>query len=780
MKKTLLTIVSLSMFILNTMAINTYDTVRVDSSGHTKISIAYDQNTAQIEAGKNKVFNEYDSKDSATRIGFIMQGTTNYSSGTGFIYIATSDAKSWKSISDTLTFTIEKGAVSTSGYVTLKESLPENQTADTLYVVFAMDKSTSANKATIDFDFSQFETRIAAPGEILAMPMPNMTLTLGELHPRINLKDYFISDDPLVFEIQNYGMQAKSTLKQSMNLVAEGVILGDSLGFITYNVGYTELYIMVKKKTTTTNQSDYEEQYETEGVIKVTVVKNDIIPGDCYIEITPTVKAPTCSDKRDGSIELSVSGGIEPYSFRWNNQRTTQNLYNIESGMYRVTVVDSAGCFASTMVDVYTDFYEYFSLQQGPTTCGGKDGALQVTSNTQNCTYLWNTDSIGPSMTNLPAGYYKVTVTNELGCSIELETFLNDYQTSHFAYTDYENSITEIDCNTTDGAIYTACYGGTEPYTYAWEDLDLTTSYATNLGVGEYTVIVTDANNCKAGYTEYIRSNSLYSYVGPNISSVTISDKTRNMLIFWQKPETDNIDYYTIYRERNDNPGVYDTLGNVSYNELSVYADEEVNPNQESWRYKLSATDFCGNESRLSFYEYKSILLNFSVTDENIINLQWDAYEGINFDRYTIFKITKDGKIKVAEVPANCSHYSEKIEDGTQGYLVAVDFLDSIYVDKVDLLKVESGPFSMAMSNIAELENFSTKQVSLTPNAKVSVKQNTIIVDNPSKSNIAVYDILGQTITKNTNRVNNVTIPMEQKGIYLVIVGNEAFKVMIK
>ena len=86
----------------------------------------------------------------------------------------------------------------------------------------------------------------------------------------------------------------------------------------------------------------------------------------------------------------------------------------------------------------------------------------------------------------------------------------------------------------------------------------------------------------------------------------------------------------------------------------------------------------------------------------------------------------------------------------------------------------------MAMSNIAELENFSTKQVSLTPNAKVSVKQNTIIVDNPSKSNIAVYDILGQTITKNTNRVKNVTIPMEQKGIYLVIVGNEAFKVMIK
>lgn len=774
MKKTLLTIMNLSLFILNALAINTYKFVSDDVvSGNRKISITQDTNTNNWEAGKKEEFAKDAPKEIGTRIGFIMQGTASFTSGTGWIYIANTYTKTWKSVSDTLSFSIANGVISTSGYVRLKESLSENLTADSLYVVFKMESTTPDNNA-IELSFSQFETCIAAPGEILAMPMPNMTLTLGELHPRINLKDYFICDKPLEFEILNYGMQDDPT----MNLVAKGVVLGDSLGFVTYNIGETGIYIMVKKKTTTTNQSNYE---DLTGEINVTV-KNNQMPTECTLEVTSTVKAPTCSDKRDGSIELSVTGGVEPYSFRWNNQRTSQNLYNIESGTYMVTVTDSVGCVVSTMVNAYTYFYEDFALTQSPTTCGGTDGALQVTNYTENCTYLWNTGSTESSLKDIPAGHYSVRVTNEFGCSLELETYLNDYQSESplYIYSDYTSTTTDIDCKSNNGYIYTNTSGGTAPYTYAWENSDITTSYAGNLGVGKYTVIVTDANNCKAGYTEYIRSNSLYSYVGPNISSVTISDKTRNMLIFWQKPETDNIDYYTIYRERNDNPGVYDTLGNVSYNELSVYADEEVNPNQESWRYKLSATDFCGNESRLSFYEYKSILLNFSVTDENIINLQWDAYEGINFDRYTIFKITKDGKIKVAEIPANCSHYSEKIENGTQGYLVAVDFLDSIYVDKVDLLKVESGPFSMAMSNIAELENFSTKQVSLTPNAKVSVKQNTIIVDNPSKSNIAVYDILGQTITKNTNRVNNVTIPMEQKGIYLVIVGNEAFKVMIK
>ena len=58
------------------------------------------------------------------------------------------------------------------------------------------------------------------------------------------------------------------------------------------------------------------------------------------INITSNV---SCSNGSDGSINLSVSGGTPPYSYLWNNGATTQNLYNISSGYYSVTVTDALG-----------------------------------------------------------------------------------------------------------------------------------------------------------------------------------------------------------------------------------------------------------------------------------------------------------------------------------------------------------------------------------------------------------------------------------------------------
>src|SRR5574344_1010436 len=125
MKKTLLTIMNLSLFILNALAINTYDFVYDDVSGNTKISIEQDINTKNWEAGKKEVFTKDDPKEIGTRIGFIMQGAANFTSGKGWIYIANTDTKKWESVSDTLSFCIANGVFSTSGYVRLKENLPE-------------------------------------------------------------------------------------------------------------------------------------------------------------------------------------------------------------------------------------------------------------------------------------------------------------------------------------------------------------------------------------------------------------------------------------------------------------------------------------------------------------------------------------------------------------------------------------------------------------------------------------------------------------------------------
>lgn len=772
MKKTLLSIVSICIITLSANAVNTYNQeLSSDGSGNTKISIAYDATAKMWQAGqKGDLVNVY--PEFGTRIGFNIEGTTNCTSGNGFIYIATYDntSTSWNIISDTIKFALTDTTFSKLGYVTLKENLTQGTIGDSLYVIFAGETSKIAQNTTLDFQFSRYKTSYASPYNILVLPFPDITIKYGELAPRIKLTDYFIcpSNTTHLEFTQTDEMPSDS----GDYYIVKGIIMGEYLGFNVYGIGSAEVYI-----NATAINSDVTNEYSYgEGYVMVTVIENDEMPTDCNLEIIPDITLPSCFEKNDGSIELSVSGGIEPYSYRWNNQRTTKNLYNIEEGIYTVTICDSVGCIATKSVYLYSNSNAYISQSIAP-TCGQADGTLEVICDDTTATYLWNTGATESTLTNIPAGYYSVTITNKNGCTQNLTTYVNNSYT-FYTYADYYTSTLDIDCNATNGSIHTIVGGGTEPYTYKWENLNITTNYATNLGIGTYIYTVTDANGCVAGSTQDIRSNSLYAYRGPDISSVTISEETNNMLVFWQKPETDYIDFYTIYRERNDAPGLYDTLGTIPYGNLSVYADEEVDPNLNSWRYKLSATDMCGNESKMSYGEYKSIHLNFSVANDNIITLQWDPYEGMYFDRYAIFKITKDGNVKVAEVSQNCTRYSEKIEDGTLGYVIGVDFLDTI--DVTLLLKAESGPFSLAMSNIAELENVSAKQVSISPNANVSVKQNIIIVDNPNKSNIAVYDILGHSIAKNTSRANYVTFPMTQKGIYIVIVGNEAFKVMVQ
>lgn len=54
--------------------------------------------------------------------------------------------------------------------------------------------------------------------------------------------------------------------------------------------------------------------------------------------ITPLVSG------NDGAINLTVSGGSQPYSFLWSNSATAEDLTGLSSGSYTVTVTDAGGC----------------------------------------------------------------------------------------------------------------------------------------------------------------------------------------------------------------------------------------------------------------------------------------------------------------------------------------------------------------------------------------------------------------------------------------------------
>jgi gliding motility-associated-like protein len=54
-----------------------------------------------------------------------------------------------------------------------------------------------------------------------------------------------------------------------------------------------------------------------------------------------------CTNCNNGAINLTVSGGTEPYSFIWSNGAITKDISNLSSGTYSVEIKDKNGCIAN-------------------------------------------------------------------------------------------------------------------------------------------------------------------------------------------------------------------------------------------------------------------------------------------------------------------------------------------------------------------------------------------------------------------------------------------------
>ena len=105
----------------------------------------------------------------------------------------------------------------------------------------------------------------------------------------------------------------------------------------------------------------------------------------------------------------------------------------------------------------------------------------------------------------------------------------------------------------------------------------------------------------------------------------------------WERPLNKGIASFNIYRQ-SASTGVYDLLGNVPFENLSVFVDSTSQPEKKQHWYKISAVDTCGNESSLSHY-HRTLLLQFDAVDGDLI---WPLYEieGGNpgFTSYIIYR----------------------------------------------------------------------------------------------------------------------------------------------
>lgn len=70
------------------------------------------------------------------------------------------------------------------------------------------------------------------------------------------------------------------------------------------------------------------------------------------ISIMVDVKDQTSASVNDGNITAYVNGGVQPYTYAWDNGIKEQNLQNLKTGEYTLTVTDNNGCDLSMNMDV--------------------------------------------------------------------------------------------------------------------------------------------------------------------------------------------------------------------------------------------------------------------------------------------------------------------------------------------------------------------------------------------------------------------------------------------
>ncbi len=121
--------------------------------------------------------------------------------------------------------------------------------------------------------------------------------------------------------------------------------------------------------------------------------------------------------------------------------------------------------------------------------------------------YNWNNGDTIPSLSNLSAGSYSVTITDSLGCSIADSFKIEEPDKLQILLVSYLDVLCHGEAN---GELNVQGLGGTPPFQYSWSTGEQTQSL-NNLTAGTYNLTVTDSNGCStSGDFVISQPDSLY------------------------------------------------------------------------------------------------------------------------------------------------------------------------------------------------------------------------------------------------------------------------------
>ncbi len=210
-----------------------------------------------------------------------------------------------------------------------------------------------------------------------------------------------------------------------------------------------------------------------------------------------------CNGVCNGTMSVTASGGISPYTYSWSNDplNTTNSASSLCAGTYTCYVYDHNNCLI-TQIDTLIQPAPLAAvpIQNNVTcnaACNGKAIAM-ATGGSAPYTYSWAGSPVTvDSLTGLCPNTYSCTITDANGCTV-LKTFV---LTQPGALSALSNN-TNVSCNGNSNATaQVTVSGGTvgSGYSYSWNPAPASgqgTGSVGGLSQGSWTCTITDSSSC--------------------------------------------------------------------------------------------------------------------------------------------------------------------------------------------------------------------------------------------------------------------------------------------
>lgn len=239
------------------------------------------------------------------------------------------------------------------------------------------------------------------------------------------------------------------------------------------------------------------------GNYTVTVSDNN----SCTASVSATISEPTlltastshtdasCNGASDGTLTVTVGGGVQPYSFLGNSVSLgTNTVPGLPAGTYAGNLTDANGCSVALSETISEPPAPIMTVTAVDALCNGGNGS--VTANPSGAgpfTYTWSSGGANTQTITPPAGNYTVSATDAASCNQTASFTINE----PLAIVVQETHVNVQCFGAATGSITLNVNGGTgATYTYAWSPNVSTTNSATNIAAGSYDITVADANAC--------------------------------------------------------------------------------------------------------------------------------------------------------------------------------------------------------------------------------------------------------------------------------------------